>query len=254
MNTNSRIETAHTAGRRRAAVWLSAALAAAAWAAPIQAQSPVQPATQLDFPVSSPGVPAYARLELLLPEFDVPNNEAWAAIVFYRDPACVPPDFNLGQFFHFPGPDGPGAFGCRLLVEGHEIWQNGPGQDPAPVYVRTRNAVPDLPVWFVASEDLSPLLQSGHVSIGDVAALPSLLKGSAQWFEEALYPNGAAPDPGITLRANGRLATGGTFDLAWHFHARTRTDEVTIRLELPPRSHRRWPVACRLRAHLCEAR
>jgi hypothetical protein len=33
-----------------------------------------QPPLKLDFPSVSPGIPAYARLELLIPDFDVPKN------------------------------------------------------------------------------------------------------------------------------------------------------------------------------------
>ena len=199
--------------------------------APLKAQPlPGSPAVQLDFPVDSPGVPAYARLELLIPGFDLPNNDRWAAIVFYRDPGCVPDDFNLGRFLHLPGPGGPGAFGCRLLVEGHEIWQNGPGLDPAPIYVRTRNAVPDLPVWFVGWDELHPLLESGQVFIGDIEALPTLVRVSARWFEEALYPNGSADVPGITLRAEGSLENGGVFSLNWHYVNLGAEESVSIRL------------------------
>lgn len=198
--------------------------------APQAQQFPWQPAAQFDFPVQSPGIPAYARLELLVPNFDVPNNNRWAAIVFYRDPACVPPDFNLGQFFHPPGPGGPGAFGCPLLVEGHEIWDTEPGPGQAPIYVRTRNAVPNMPVWFVAWDELRPIFESGQVFIGDITALPSLTRGSAQWYEEALYPNGAAELPGITLKSEGTLEDGGTFLLRWHFADQGAEDQVTIRL------------------------
>ena len=206
-------------------------LALAAYIAPIHAQPlPGQPGTQLNFPQESPGVPAYARLELLVPNFDVPNNSRWAAIVFYRDPACVPEDFDLGQFFHPPGPGGLGAFGCPLLIEGHELWKNGPGADPAPIYVRSRNAVPDLPVWFVAWRELRPILESGQVFIGDLENLPSLVRGSARWFEEALHPNGSAELPGITMRAEGSLENGGTFRLDWHFVDQGAEDRVTIRL------------------------
>lgn len=208
--------------------------------APQAQQFPWQPGQQLDFPVQSPGVPAYARLELLVPNFDVPNNNRWAAIVFYRDPACVPQDFDLGQFFHYPGPNGPGAFGCPLLVEGHEIWENGPGPggDLAPIYARTRNAVPDLPIWFVAWNELQPILDSGQVFIGDITALPSLIRGSANWYEEALYPNGTAETPGITLRSAGTLEGGGRFRLKWHFTDQGAEDDVTIRLWRNGRYHR----------------
>ncbi len=203
--------------------------------APVQAQAD-SPSLKLDFPLESPGIPAYARLELLIEGFNVPNNEEWAAIVFYRDPDCVPTDFDLGQFFHVPGPEGPGAFGCRLLIEGFEHWLNGPGEDLSPVYVRSRNAVPDLPVWFVSWPELEALFDSGMVFIDEIEALPSLIRGAAWWFEEALYPNETAPDPALTFNAHGRLETGGRFVLGWHFHASAGEDEVLIHFEMdsPP--------------------
>lgn len=188
---------------------------------------------KLDFPTQSPGIPAYARLELLIPDFDVPNDDDWAAIVFYRNPDCIPSDFDLGQFFHFPGPDGPGAFGCELLIEGSELWANGPEEDPAPVYARSRSAGPDLPVWFVAWPELSALLDNGMVFLDEIEALPSLVRGQAWWFEESLHPNGSAPDPAISLTARGRLETGGRFLLEWHYHASAGEDEVIIELESP---------------------
>jgi hypothetical protein len=194
---------------------------------------------RLEFPSQSPGVPAYARLELLIPGFDVPMTPRWSAIVFYRDPACVPPDFDLGRFFHLPGPGGPGAFGCELLVEGHELWANGPGQDAAPMYAFSRNASPNMPVWFVSTAELLPLLDSGAVTIKQLQALPSLRKGVAWHYSESLYPNGSAPSPGITLRADGRLEAinrgtpGQQFKLRWHYHAARGEDEVVIKFHGP---------------------
>ena len=208
------------------------------WTASQAQQLPGQPGQQLDFPAESPGIPAYARLELLVPNFDVPNNNRWAAIVFYRDPACVPRDFNLGRFFDLPGPGGLGAFACPLLVEGHEIWKNSMKTDLAPIYARTRNAVPNLPIWFVAWDQLRPLLESGQVFIGDIERLPSLVRGSAYWYEEALYPNGSADLPGITLQSEGTLEGGGKFKLKWHFTDQGAEDEVTIRLWRGPKFRR----------------
>lgn len=223
--------------RLRPAVLATALILSMLPCATLQAQAlPGQPGLQLEFPAQSPGVPAYARLELLVPNFDVPNNRRWAAIVFYRDPACIPPDFDMGQFFHLPGPEGLGAFACPLLVEGHEIWKNGPDADLAPIYVRTRNAVPKLPIWFVAWNELRPVLESGQVFIGDITGLPSLVRGSAYWYEEALYPNGAAEIPGITLRSEGTLEDGGRFRLKWHFTDQGAEDQVVIRLWRKPKS------------------
>jgi hypothetical protein len=194
---------------------------------------PGQPSTQFDFPVESPGVPAYARFELLLPNFDLPNDRQWAAVVFYRDPACVPPEFNLGDFFDLPGPGGLGAFACPLLIEGHEIWRNGPAEDLAPQYVLSRNAVPALPVWFVRWEQLIRAIHDGVLTMGELEDMSSLKRGHARWFEERLYPNGGADAPGISLRAEGSLEEGGWFELAWDYADFGEVDEVTIRLQGP---------------------
>jgi hypothetical protein len=187
-----------------------------------------QPPLKLDFPSVSPGIPAYARLELLIPDFDVPKNRHWAAIVFYRNPDCIPADFNLGMFFD-PPINGPGAFGCELLIEGYELWANGPGIDPGPLYVLTRNMTPNLPVWFVSWPELRALFDTGSVTMAALEALPSLVRGSAWSFEEQLHPNGIAPDPAITMSAHGRLEGGGRFELGWHFQASAGLDIVTIK-------------------------
>lgn len=226
-----------TPARCRAAL-LALLLAGLAAAMPASAQSfPWQPAERLDFPVNSPGVPAYARFEMLLPNFDLPNTRQWAAVVFYRDPACVPADFNLGDFFDLPGPGGPGAFGCPLLIEGHELWRNGQrAGDAAPVFVLSRNAVPDLPVWFVRWSELSDAMGDGELTITELEGLPSLLLGQASWFEERLYPNpvpgapGGADAPGISIRAEGVLETGGRFELSWDYAGFGAVDRVRIRL------------------------
>ena len=64
---------------------------------------------------ADPGLPFYARVELLPPY--VFNDGEWAAIIFYREPACVPENFNLIGFF-----DVPGAFFCPHTVQGHSLW------------------------------------------------------------------------------------------------------------------------------------
>ena len=201
------------------------ALAVATLSVSALAQSPLK----LDFPSVSPGIPAYARLELLIPDFDVPKNTRWAAIVFYRDPGCIPGNFNLGMFFDLPSAGGPGAFGCELLVEGHELWANGPGIDLGPLYVLSRNSTPNLPVWFVAWPELRALFDTGSVTMAALEALPSLVRGSAWSFVEQLHPNGIAPDPAITMKARGRLEDGGRFELDWHFQASASLDIVKIK-------------------------
>ncbi len=187
---------------------------------------------KLDFPSVSPGVPAYARIHLDIVDFNVPSDGEWSAVVFYRDPECIPVDFDLGQFFHLPGPTGPGAFDCDLLVEGHELWTNGPGIDPSPFYVRSRNLVPNQAIWFVRAEEINDIFDTGQVYIDEIESLPSLIRGYAWWFEEALYPEEQSSNPALTIRTQGVLETGGQFRLESH-----STDggqgAIVIDLDLP---------------------
>ena len=69
--------------------------------------------TRRVMPTEDPGPPFYARVGYQLLEHD-----GWVTIPFYRSPDLVPSDFNLLDFFHFPGPGGPGAFAAPLLMTG----------------------------------------------------------------------------------------------------------------------------------------
>lgn len=161
-------------------------------------------ATRLEVPEESPGIPAYARLGG--PEI-APHTDQWAAIVFYRDPACVPSGFNLLNFF-----DVPRAFGCPLTVEGFEIWENGPGQDPAPRLSKLRDAGP-VPVWFVSWPELQAAVADGVLTIAELRARPSLITGLASRFRETLRPSESNRRGMINLGASGRLSDGRSFKL-----------------------------------------
>ena len=80
-------------GRRRR--FVASILALAALTALVPA-SQAQAAKRFEVPEESPGIPAYARLGG--PNI-APHIDDWAAIVFFRNPACVPPGFNLFDFF-----------------------------------------------------------------------------------------------------------------------------------------------------------
>src|SRR5262245_41767309 len=47
----------------------------------------------LPFPGAVPGPPVYATFSPFVEE--IPRDGNWAAVAFYRDPACVPPNYNF---------------------------------------------------------------------------------------------------------------------------------------------------------------
>jgi hypothetical protein len=136
----------------------------------------------------------------------VPNDGDLAAIVFYRPPSCVRADFNLLDFF-----DIPWAFFCGPpTTTGFTIWNNGPGLDPAPVQA-VNHGLGAVPVWFVSWPELQAATSDGVLTIGELAALPSLLVGSADSFHQVLHPDFAANVPKLTLVASGTLEDGRSF-------------------------------------------
>lgn len=174
--------------------------------------SVAQAAVRVTIP-PAPGVPAYARTDLPLP-----HNDEWAFIVFYRDPGCVPADFNLLQFF-----DAPAAFECPLTVEGFEIWKNGPTLDEAPILSHLQG-LGAVPVWFVAWPALEAAIADGVLTITDLEAMESLQIGYASFFEETLRPTGGVQHPTISLVAHGDLLDGRSF----HIQATAYSPDVVI--------------------------
>lgn len=159
----------------------------------------------LRIPGDSPGIPAYARTDRPFPF----HTDQWAAIVFYREPDCVPDGFNLLDLF-----DIPGAFACPLTISGFEVWENGPGMDAAPRHtVSTGLAVP---VWFVPWPALQAALVDDVLTISELNSL-SPLKGVAKTFHELLHPfvppgtPGGAKVPHLTITASGVLPDGRSF-------------------------------------------
>lgn len=197
---------ADTIERRRSARWgrVVAALLAPAFLAVLPAD-PAAAAKKLDFPVAgeSPGVPAYARVGMdPAGKVALPHDDQWAAIVFYREVACVPSGFNLMAFF-----DAPAAFGCPMTVEGHEVWKDGFDPTSAPIHVVTRDAGP-VPVWFVSWPALQAAAADGALTKAELAALPSLVTGTATSYHEVLHP-----DEMILINARGTLSDGRSFKI-----------------------------------------
>jgi hypothetical protein len=172
-----------------------------------------QGAVRLSIPSEDPGPPFYASIDRP-PTGQIFQDGEWAAIPFLRDTSCVLSDSNLLVAFD------PRAFGCPLTVHGFAIYKNGPFPvDPAPVFAlfMGNGAVP---IWFVRWSELQASMTDGEITIGDLATLPSLLIGSASFFElvnqiGTLRPQG--PGNGkIEIASSGTLSDGREF----HFSAR----------------------------------
>ena len=170
-------------------------------------------AVNVSFPGESPGIPAYARMGP-----DVVHTDEWAAVPFYRLPNCVPADFNLLRFM-----DAPRAFGCPLTVEGHEVWELGPEQDPAPKQVVT--VATAVPIWFASWAELQAATSDGVLTVGELSGLDSLVIGIADVYREVLRPGEL-----IVVNARGTLTDGRYFRL--HAHCLCPTQAPIVRIQI----------------------
>jgi hypothetical protein len=194
-------------------------------AGPVQAQPlPHLALARLDVPVESPGIPYYVRLSrsgdgTSSSGWVVPANADWTAIVFYRDPDCIPMDFDLGFGIDPPGPDGLGAFACKPLFEGFDLRFSTLDPFLPPDYVFMRNSTADMPIWFVQSQEINELLDRGFVYLDEIEVLPSRVAGRAWQFEEQIRPFGPNPEATVRVTARGGLENGGQFSFFWFYRA-----------------------------------
>lgn len=171
-------------------------------------------------------VPFYARFG----ENETFDNGEWTVIVFYRPSECIPGDFNLSRFFHFPGENSPGAFACAPpTTTSVETWQNGPETDPAPLIseMTGRGAVP---VWFIKNAEVEKTAADGVMTIDELRELPSRLVGSADTFSELLHPTQSNARPLIRINARGALEDGREFEVSVSKGAPDMDDHVTINM------------------------
>jgi len=153
--------------------------------------------------IRTPGggdVPYYALINPL----DLYHTDEWAVIVFYRPPDCVPDEFNLLEFFTVA------AFECTPpTTDGFLIWAGEPGlSTPIQSQLHGLGAVP---VWFVAWPELEAAIADGSLTMPELEALPSLLIGSASFYNETTHPLGGAVVPMVNFVADGTLADGRSF-------------------------------------------
>jgi hypothetical protein len=162
--------------------------------------------------ISSPasGPPFYAAIARP-PSGQIFQDEEWAAIPFLRDPVCVAADSNLLDGFDLR------ALNCALTIGGFAIFKNGPSIDPVPVFVLlSGNGA--VPIWFVRWPELQAAIADDELTIGELLSSPSLLMGSASFFEYVnqigvLRPQGE--DSGkIEASASGVLTDGRDFQFS----------------------------------------
>lgn len=166
-----------------------------------------------------PGMPFYARVELLPPY--IFNDGEWAAVIFYRDPACVPTDFNLISVF-----DIPGAFSCPHTVHGSSLWE-GEAFNGAPkvINISGNGAVP---VWFVPWDAVADQANAnGQLTVSGLEQIAGGVIGYADQYTEMLQPHpmfgaGGHPVPKMIVNATGELEDGRAFRL----HINWVDDEV----------------------------
>lgn len=133
----------------------------------------------------SPGVqgpPFYANFTATF----MPNDDGIVGIAFYREPSCIPINFNLLVQFNPPA-----AFGCTLTVEGKRWWWN-PATDPFPFQIRF-SGLGAVPIYFVDADELATAADDGVLTIAELQTLPSLLVGIADDFHQVIHNSNQAP-------------------------------------------------------------
>ena len=182
----------------------------------MQPRIPLMTAT-LVLAVLAVSAPAQAQIHLRIPEDGqppiyanvargfLPHANGWAVVVFYRSPECIPDDFNLLDFLDFSG--SPAL--CDLHIEGRTTWVDLSDPYPAAQFFRGTGAVP---VWFVRWSELQGAVADDLLTIGELAALPSLMVGSASFFLESVRNDTRGQRGGNeALVASGTLTDGRTF-------------------------------------------
>jgi hypothetical protein len=135
------------------------------------------------------------------------RTDEWAAIVFYREPACVPDGFNLFDFF-----DIPGAFFCAPTTQGHALHVEPLGITPPKILNLSGDAVP---IWFVPwTGAFQEAVAAGTLTMPQLSTMPGLVKGVARQYQEVLTTIENHPSPKINITARGYLlpeSGGGSF-------------------------------------------
>lgn len=177
------------------------------------------------FRIESPMFPFYSRTELADGGGFGYRTDQWAAIVFYRDPSCVPADFNLFEFY-----DVPGAFFCDSRVDGFSLHLEPLGMTPPKVSQLHGSAVP---IWFVPWDaPIQLAIQNEVLTRAQLEAMPGLVRGVATNFREVLMTVESHPRPKINITARGYIAGGGSFRYNVNWSGVTAAEVKNVKIEI----------------------
>lgn len=171
-------------------------------------------------PAEDPGPPFYARATPIMNE--IFRVDEWLVIPFYRDPGCIPADFNLLELYHFPGEAGPGAFACPLVVRGSFLTEADASPTTFPRQVTLEGT--NVPLWLVPYAAFEHAAADGILTITELRALAPI-EATARQFHELLMPR--MDDHRIVISAAGTLEDGRAFS----FHV-THLQDVTRSISL----------------------
>lgn len=176
----------------------------------------------LHFPDDFPGPPIYAGIG---PGTDSFHTADWAMIPFYRDPDCVPEDFNLMGLF-----DNPGAFACPLTIEGFVIRDT---PQPSPPIMAQFDGLPGMPIWFVSWPELQAGMADGVLTMVELRAMASLRTGVADSYYERFHAQGTSHPTTHVIVTDGSLTDGRSFQVQF-VHGRgdvVGQEGIQIRIE-----------------------
>lgn len=155
------------------------------------------------FPADDPGPPLYARVTPLMNQIFA--HADLVAIPIYRDPACIAPDTDLLRHMHPPGPAGPGAFACPLIIQGSYIIEKDAPLGTFPVRVVATGAAQ---IWFVARDDFDTATADGDFTMAELLSLDPL-RGTATSFHEMLAPR--LENHHVVITSRGTFQDGRSF-------------------------------------------
>lgn len=183
---------------------------------------------RVNVPAQDPGPPFYTRVSPYPEVFSqLFTDGRTVAIPVYRDPACIPADFNLFQMYDPPSEAGPGAFGCRLLVGGDYLIEANAPFGTIPFHINVRGPAQ---IWFVDHGEFMARTADGILPWARLAnEFTSVRVGTADHYNETHRPR-LDPEHHVIISAHGRLADGRRFQFNVN-HRGSQTQSIMIRFQ-----------------------